>query len=174
MCAFELPASTLGYVVVSAGQPRASEFICAPCHDACHAYFGKVPASVADLYVGPLRRQPPVPAEGVLLVVRHPDGFPALAAAGRRLAYEFVCDFPLAFPPHLGAGTRRPGVLEALLHVVPQRFEAEVLLPVVEAAVLVLDCRRVRLDYASAVRRDVASTLYDHHGAAVRRRIVAA
>ena len=172
VCGFQAPRGARGYVLVSLS-PRVTDFVCAPCHEDCHSHFGGLPRSVAELLLRPLAAPPGADAPGALLVVRYPIGFPALAAAARRLAYEFVCDFPLAPVPYLRTGGATPGLLEGLLHVSPDRFAPEVLLPLAEAAIVALDCRRVRLAYPSAVRRAVAGTIYDQHGASARRRLVA-
>ena len=175
VCGFEVPTDGVGYVLVAPGPAQVTEFVCAPCHDDCHVEFGGVPSSVARIRVGDLGcGRVSLAGDGVALLVRHPPGFEALRAAARRLAYEFSSDFPLAPAPVVRPTARRPGVLEAYVYVSPVRFQAQVLVPLVEAALVVLGAHTVALAFPAAVRRDVGSTIYDQHGPAARRRLSAA
>ena len=176
VCRFVHQPGAAGYWVTAARsvEAPASPFVCRDCHDDAHDHFGTLPAHLACVFVGDHALFcPPVAAHGCALLVGHPAGFAQLAVSARRLAYEFQSDFPFALPLNVYSGVRRPGLIEAYLHVRPERFQAPVLFAVVETALLVLGAARVELAFSNVVRRQVAAAVYDTYGAAARRRLAA-
>ena len=174
VCNFVAEAGAAGYVLVSPppGDPQRS-FVCADCHEDCHAEFGGVPQRVARVVLADygLFAQP-VDFDGLALLVGYPEGMPALGAAARRLAYEFSSDFPLALRTDVRPRGQVPGAVEAFLHVRPERVTGAVLFAVVEAALLVLRADRVELAYPAGLRRLILSEVYASYGALVRRRVL--
>ena len=145
LCRFVVRTGAVGYMVVSSVPASASRlFVCADCHDDCHAEFGGLPARVARVIVADYALfAEPVDFTGLALVVGFPDGVPGLGAAARRLAYEFSSDFPLALRLDVTDRGHVPGAVEAFLHVRPERLTPHVLYAVVEAALIVLQAGRV-------------------------------
>ena len=174
LCRFVVRPGGVGYMVVSSVPASASRlFVCADCHDDCHAEFGGLPARVARVIVADYALfAEPVDFTGLALVVGFPDGVPGLGAAARRLAYEFSSDFPLALRLDVTDRGHVPGAVEAFLHVRPERLTPHVLYAVVEAALIVLQAGRVELVFPASVRRLVVSEVYDAYGPVVRRRVV--
>lgn len=174
VCSFVSGPGASGYMLVSAppADPGRS-FVCADCHEDCHAEFGGLPRRVARVVLADFGLfAEPVDFDGLALVVGYPEGMPALGAAARRLAYEFSSDFPLAFPTDVRPRGQVPGAVEAFLYVRPERFTGAVLFAVVEAALLVLRAERVELAYPAPLRKLILSEVYASYGALVRRRVL--
>ena len=173
-CRFVVRSGGVGYMVVpSAPASGARLFVCAGCHEDCHAEFGALPARVARVIVADYALfADPVDFPGLALVAGYPVGVPALGAAARRLAYEFSSDFPLALRLDVTDRGHVPGAVEAFLHVRPQRRTPHVLYAVVEAALIVLQAGRVELAFPAPLRRLIVSEVYDAYGPVVRRRVV--
>lgn len=174
VCSFVSEAGAVGYAIVSAPPAEAvASYVCADCHEDCHAEFGGVPHRVARVVLADYGLfADGRDIDGLALVVAYADGVPALAAAARRLAYEFSSDFPLALSTDVLARAVAPGAVEAFLHVRPERVTPAVLFALVEAALLVLRADRVELAYPPALRKLILSEVYASYGALVRRRVV--